>query len=136
MIDIRVLTPDDLIKICNLRQKIAVIETAIGEILAEAERRPPSISMQVRSLNRPRSSQPSLRDMISAVLQAEGAPMSVPQIYEASLKTGYHWRSGEPINALNVKMYTDKTFKKAAPGRFVLRDPGRAAKTPISRRKA
>lgn len=47
--------------------------------------------------------------------------MSVHAIYEATLLAGYHWRSGEPINALNVKMYTDPTFKKAAPGRFVLR---------------
>jgi hypothetical protein len=136
MIDIRILIPDDLIKICKLRQKIAAIETEIGEILAEAERRPPPLSMQVRSLHLPRSVQPSLRDLISAVLQAAGKPLSVTEIYEASLKTGYQWRSGEPINALNVKMYTDDTFKKAAPGRFVLRAPGRAAKTPKSRSKA
>lgn len=136
MLDIRSLTEADLIKICKLRQKIAVIETEIGEILAEAERRPPPLSMQVRSMRLPRITQPSLRDMISDVLQAAGVPLSVPEIYEASLKTGYQWRSGEPINALNVKMYTDKTFKKAAPGRFVLRAKGHATKAPKSRSKA
>jgi len=47
--------------------------------------------------------------------------MSVADIYEASLKTGYQWRSKQPMNALNVKMYTDRTFKKAGPGKFVLR---------------
>ena len=47
--------------------------------------------------------------------------MSVQELYEASLEEGYQWRSQEPINALNVKMYTDRTFKKAAPGQFVLR---------------
>jgi len=48
--------------------------------------------------------------------------MSVVEIYEAGLKTGYQWRSKNPINALNVKMYTDKTFKKASPGMFVMRE--------------
>ncbi len=47
--------------------------------------------------------------------------MSVAEIYEATMEAGYMWRSKKPINALNVKIYTDDTFLKAAPGKFVLR---------------
>ena len=65
--------------------------------------------------------QPSLRDLISGILRQAKAPMSVQDIYEATLVADYRWRSREPMNALNVKLYTDPTFKKVSPGHFALR---------------
>ncbi len=69
-----------------------------------------------------------MRELREANMIATGEQKSVPlgrlsvqDIYEATLLAGYHWRSQEPMNALNVKMYTDKTFKKVSPATFVLR---------------
>ena len=64
--------------------------------------------------------------MISNILIEAGKPLSVHEIYDASLTGGYQWRSQDPINALNVKMYTDRSFKKDSPGLFVLRNPEKA----------
>jgi hypothetical protein len=93
----------------------------MAKVLKAAGKRIPPLSVSVRNMRMPRSSQPSLRDLISGILQKAGKPMTVSEVYEASLAEGYQWRSQEPVNALNVKMYTDKTFKKASPGKFVLR---------------
>lgn len=90
----------------------------MAEILNRVERRPATAPLYVRQ--RP---QPSLRDLISGILRRCKTPMSVSEIYKATLATRYHWRSQDPINALNVKMYTDKTFKKVSPGRFTIRKP-------------
>ncbi len=136
MITMSSLSSTDLMKIFKLRQQIEVAEAAISAILSDAEKRQPPLNTQVRHLNLPRRLQPDLRDLVGSILQAAGKPLTVYEIYDATMKTGYVWRSRNPVNALNVKMYTDKTFKVASPGRFVLRDPGRAAKTPKSRSKA
>ena len=72
-----------------------------------------------------RRAQPTLRELVTTILTKAGRPLSVHEIYEASLTEGYQWRSQDPINALNVKMYTDRSFKKDAPGQFVLRTPAK-----------
>ncbi len=126
MINLNELQADDLKKILKIRQKVEILEMEMAGILKRAERRAPALSVSVRNMRLPRRAQPSLRDMIRGVLEKAGRPMSVAEIYEASLGTGYQWRSQEPINALNVKMYTDKTFKKESPGQFVIRS-GRKA---------
>ncbi len=136
MLDIRQLNPDDILKLYKLRQKLAVIETEIGDVLAAAMSRPPPLSAQLCDSGFPRPAQPSLRAVLSGILKKAEAPLTVAEIYEATLMTGYRWRSRNPINALNVKMYTDKTFKVASPGRFVLRDNEHATKNPKSRSKA
>lgn len=113
------LTSSDLKQILKLKLQIEAYERQLVAIHAEARKRPKPTAAQ-RRLS-PRASQPSLRDMISGILRKSKEPMSVQEIYEATLLAGYFWRSQEPINALNVKMYTDSTFKKASPGRFVMR---------------
>jgi hypothetical protein len=121
MINLNDLHADDLKKILKIRQKVEVLEIEMANVLKRAEKRDPSLSVSVRNMRIPRKAQPSLRDMIRGILEKAGKPLSVSEIYEASLGLGYQWRSQEPINALNVKMYTDKTFKKASPGQFVVR---------------
>jgi hypothetical protein len=121
MINLNELRSEDLNHILKIRQKIEMLELQMAEILKKAQKREPPLSVSVRNMRIPRKAQASLRDLISGILEKAGQPMSVSEIYEATLAEGYQWRSQEPINALNVKMYTDKTFKKAAPGRFVLR---------------
>lgn len=125
MINLNELRAADLKNILRIRQKIEVLEMEMADILQKAEKREPPLSVSVRNMRLPRKAQPTLRDMISRILEEAGEPLSVQEIYERSLASGYQWRSQDPINALNVKMYTDKTFKKASPGRFVLRNPAK-----------
>ncbi len=121
MITLNDLTTTELKKVMRLRQKVEAIERKMAEILKNAEKRPAQFGVSVRHLSLPRKAQPSLRELITGILAKAKKPMSVSDIYEATLGAGYQWRSQDPINALNVKMYTDRTFKKDAPGRFVLR---------------
>lgn len=123
MVNLNELCSEDLKKIMVLRQKIELLETEMAAILKKAEKRPTPLSVTVRNMRLPRKAQPSLRDMISTILTEAGKPLSVHEIYDASLTGGYQWRSQDPINALNVKMYTDRTFKKDSPGLFVVRNP-------------
>ena len=122
MINLNELRSEDIKNILKLRQKIEMLELQMAEILAKAQKREPPLSVSVRSMRLPRTAQPSLRDLITGILERSARPMSVAEIYEASVEEGYQWRSREPINALNVKMYTDRSFKKVAPGQFVLRN--------------
>lgn len=126
MINLNELRADDLKKIMQLRQKIEVLEMEMAEILKKAQKRETPLSVSIRNMRLPRKAQPSLRDLITGILTKAERPMSVQELYEASLAEGYQWRSQDPINALNVKMYTDRTFKKAAPGQFVLRAVAKA----------
>jgi hypothetical protein len=125
MINLNELRADDLKKIMNIRRKIEVLEVEMAEILKKAQKREPPLSVSIRNMRLPRKAQPSLRELITTILTKSERPMSVQDLYEASIGEGYQWRSQEPINALNVKMYTDRTFKKASPGLFVVRNPAK-----------
>lgn len=125
MINLNELRSNDLKQIMKIRQKIEILEIEMAAILKKAQKREPPLSVSIRNMRLPRKAQPSLREMITNILTESGRPMSVQDIYEASLTTGYQWRSQEPINALNVKMYTDRSFKKASPGLFVVRNPAK-----------
>jgi hypothetical protein len=113
------LNSSDIRQVLALRKQIEALEDKMLAIVHNAQKRKPSEAAALRGLAR--RQQPSLRELITTILKQAKKPMSVQDIYEGSLVAGYHWRSQEPINALNVKMYTDKTFKKVSPGRFVLR---------------
>lgn len=121
MANLHDLTSKELRRLLQLRRQAEAIETEMAAILKEAEKREPTLPLTLRGSSLPRKAQPTLRDLIGKILAKAKAPLSVNEIYEASIALGYHWRSQDPINALNVKMYTDKTFKKESPGRFVLR---------------
>ena len=125
MINLNELRSDDLKKIMAIRRKIETLEMEMASVLKNAQKKEPPLSVAIRNMRLPRKAQPSLRDLITTVLTKGERPMSVQEIYAASLEEGYQWRSQDPINALNVKMYTDRTFKKAAPGQFVVRNPAK-----------
>lgn len=125
MINLNELRSEDLKKIMTLRREIEVLELEMASVLKKAQKKGPPLSVAIRNMRLPRKAQPSLRELITTVLTKAERPLSVQEIYEASLEEGYQWRSQEPINALNVKMYTDRTFKKAAPGQFVIRNPAK-----------
>ena len=125
MINLNELRSNDLKQIMKIRQKIEVLEVEMAAILKKAQKREPPLSVSIRNMRLPRKAQPSLRELITTILTESGRPMSVQDIYEASLTAGYQWRPQEPINALNVKMYTDRSFKKASPGLFVVRNPAK-----------
>jgi hypothetical protein len=114
------LTSADLKRMLAIRLQIEQYDKQLLAIYARAKSRPRSSAFSLQS-SASILRQPSLRDLITGILRKSKKPMSVHAIYEATLLAGYHWRSGDPMNALNVKMYTDPTFKKVSPGRFVLR---------------
>lgn len=120
MVNLSDIPSRDMARILKLLQRKEAIDRQIAKIIKQSKQKS-SIGALVRKMRLPRSAQPSLREMITGILAKTGEPMTVTEIYEASLKTGYTWQSREPRNALNVKMYTDETFMKVAPGKFVLR---------------
>jgi hypothetical protein len=124
MINLNELSSEDLEKILQLRRQMEAIELEIVEVIENAKKKELPLGITVRNMQLPRQTQPSLRELISGILETAGTPLTVQEIYDASLKTGYQWQSRDPINALNVKIYTDKTFRKTTPGRFVLRKKG------------
>lgn len=123
MINLREVPSKDMAKLLTLIKKREAIERQMAEILKKATKRKLSASIKIRNLRMPRNAQPSLRDLITGILKKAAMPMSASEIYRASIDAGYRWQSRQPLNALNVKLYTDKTFKKVAPGRFALRIP-------------
>ncbi len=124
MLNLMDLSSQDLKKILVLRIEMEKQEAELERLLKGAEKRADSISGAMKRIPIPRNLQPSLQEMISGVLKKAGRPMPVAEIYKASVEAGYMWRSRNPMNALKVKIYTDDTFKKAAPGKFVLRGKG------------
>ena len=110
------LSSADLRRVLRLRLQIERYERQMLAIYQKAKARPQKAPDGIQ-----RVAQPSLRDLVTGILRKADKPLTVPEIYEATLLAEYHWRSRDPINALNVKMYTDRTFRKVAPGRFVLR---------------
>ncbi len=110
------LTADELAELLAIRHRIDGLYAEIDAIVAAADARPnPPVSAKA-----PRPQQPLLREVLSRILRKHKGPMSVQAIYEATLVAGYRWRSGNPIEALKVKLYTDPTFKKVSPSHFVL----------------
>jgi len=116
MISLYQLTSEDLKKLLALSEQRDALQREMETLLANCKIRSP-----LPPLPKIFPKQPSLRDLISGILEESAGPLSVHEIYEASLAKGYIWRSGNPINALNVKIYTDKRFKKSSPRHFVLR---------------
>ena len=110
----------DLKRLVLLRQKMEVLELEIETIYREALKRKKSLASQIRNAKVPRKLQPSLQQLITRILQKAGRPLTIDEILEASLAEGYQWQSRDPRNALNVKMYTDMTFRKVSPGCFTI----------------
>lgn len=121
MVTLSELSASSMAKILRIRRKIEILEQQMAKVVRDDERKTPPTSVAIRHMRLPRHAQPSLREMIADILQTANKPLGVSEIYEASLNKGYQWRSHDPLNALNVKMYTDSAFKKVAPGRFILR---------------
>lgn len=62
-----------------------------------------------------------LRDALTGVLARAGKPLRVAEMRHALLAAGFKFKSKDPLKSLGVRLYTDKTFRKVGPGRFVLR---------------
>jgi hypothetical protein len=118
MISLNEIPSSALKEIIALVEKREKLEEQLRVLLKEAEANIPAPSKTKRRLG---IVQPRLTDLITEILTEAKRPMTVQEIYEASLDKGYTWRSGNPINALNVKMYTDKAFRKSSPGYFEVR---------------
>lgn len=115
------LSSGSLKKLILIRTKIEILEAELEALVEAAEKRAPVLKRERPVVRRPAVRQPMLREVLAGLLRAAGKPLSVSELYQASLTAGYMWRSHNPINALNVKMYTDRTFVKTSPGKFELR---------------
>jgi hypothetical protein len=120
VINLNELSSKDLAKLVKIREKIEALEAELTVAFNKGEKRVQK-ETATRALQEPLKGQPKLRAVITGILKTAGRPLSVQEVYEASLATGYVWRSKKPINALNVSIYTDRTFKKVAPRTFDLR---------------
>jgi hypothetical protein len=63
---------------------------------------------------------PKLRDVITQVITQAKRPLTLDEILTGIKKKGVKIKSKNPKNSLGVRMYTDKTFKKAKPGHFTM----------------
>ena len=119
MIPLNTIPSADLKLIIALVEKKEKLEQEMEDILKKAKANIPKPSK-----SKPRKNigiaQPLLKDLITEILAEAKRPLSVQEIYEAGLDKGYQWRSNDPINALNVKMYTTRAFRKSSPGYFEL----------------
>jgi len=118
MIPLNSISSADFKLIIALVEKKEALEREMEALLKNAKANIPKPSKPRKNLG---IAQPLLKDLITEILTEAKRPLSVQEIYEAGLKKGYQWRSGNPINALNVKMYTTRAFKKSSPGYFELR---------------
>jgi len=118
MISLNEIPSSTLKEIIALVEKREKLEREMETILKKAKPNIPPPSKTRKNLG---IAQPSLTVLITAILTEAQKPMTVQEIYQAGLEKGYQWRSGNPINALNVKMYTSKAFRKSSPGYFEMR---------------
>lgn len=120
MISLNDISSADLKAIIALVERREALEKQLEAILKEAKAHIPKPQKAIK----PKSlgiAQPLLGDLITEILNEAKRPLSVQEIYDATLAKGYVWRSGNPKNALNVKMYTTRAFRKSSPGCFEVR---------------
>ena len=118
MISLNSITSATLKEIITLVEKREKLEREMEAILKKAKANIPKPQKPRKHIG---IAQPILKDLITEILTEANRPMSIQEIYQAGLQKGYQWRSGNPINALNVKMYTTRAFKKVSPGYFEMR---------------
>lgn len=73
-----------------------------------------------KSATKKKASAPKHRDVITQILTQSKRPLNLDEIIEGMRKKGVRIKSQNPKNSLGVRMYTDKTFKKAKPGYFTV----------------
>jgi len=86
-------------------------------------RRPTSVATNNRRMSRSRgrrSTSPtgSLTPAVVNVLKTNGSPMSVPEIMDGLLSSGYKFASPEPKKNLFARIYRLDGVKQVGPGRF------------------
>ncbi len=79
----------------------------------EAIMRAPAAPSRKRAKNKM-----SLKEAATQVISRKA--LTKPEILEAIKKTGYKFATKNPMNSINVLLYTGKTFKKADGGKFIL----------------
>ena len=118
MINLNSIPSTALKEIITLVERREKMEREMENILKKAKANIPPTPKPRKNLC---IAHPLLKDLVTEILTETNRPMSIQEIYEAGLRKGYQWRSGNPINALNVKMYTTRAFRKVSPGYFEMR---------------
>ena len=75
---------------------------------------------RVKKSAKKKASAPTLKDVMTQVLTQSKRPLNLDEIIEGMRKKGVKFKSKNPKHSLDVRMYTDKTFKKVKPGYFTV----------------
>ncbi|MGV3756188.1 MAG: hypothetical protein ACO1QS_12470 [Verrucomicrobiota bacterium] len=99
----------------ELTARLAEIEKALGvEGEVKAEKAPKAAGK--RGPKRRARNELSLKEAAAKV--ASGKPLTKQEILDGILKLGYVFKTKDPMNSLNVVLYSGKNFKRAD-GKFV-----------------
>ena len=94
----------------RLESRLAEINRALGNGVATASKRSP-----VQGRPRAENSM-SLREAVARV--TKNKPLTKPEILKAIQKIGYKFTAKDPMNSLNVVLYTPGNFKNNGDGTF------------------
>lgn len=99
----------------ELTARLAEIEKALGVASdVKAEKSPKAAG--VRGPKRRARNELSLKE--AALKVASGKPLTKQEILDGIIKLGYVFSTKDPMNSLNVVLYSGKNFKRAD-GKFV-----------------
>jgi hypothetical protein len=99
----------------ELTARLAEIEKALGVASdVKAEKAPKAAG--VRGPKRRARNELSLKE--AALKVASGKPLTKQEILDGIIKLGYVFSTKDPMNSLNVVLYSGKNFKRAD-GKFV-----------------
>ena len=103
----------------------ATVPEPVAEPEPSVRRRPRRRATLVVPMNGSRgrkSTSPTgpLAPAVVKVLESKGSPMSVPEILDGLLSSGYKFNSSEPKKNLFARIYRLKGVKQAGPGRFAV----------------
>ena len=122
------LTAGQLNQLLEIRQKIDFLNKQIGNLENKMEE-----IIKVRKLiKRVRKTMPKAgrkvikkltqRAAIIKILSKADKSLSAHEIYRRLIAQKIKFKSKKPLKSLRIKLYTDKTFYKAKPGFFTLRN--------------
>ncbi len=107
----------------ELTFRLAEIEKALGDTAdvsvpkAAKSVKAPKAAKAPRVPKRRARNEMSLKE--AALKVASGKPLTKQEIMDGILKLGYKFSTKDPMNSLNVVLYSGKTFKRAD-GKFVV----------------
>ncbi|MEY2410068.1 MAG: hypothetical protein QOF48_2738 [Verrucomicrobiota bacterium] len=131
---------DPIARFVQLHRQLTSEKKHLEERLAKINRALLSLDSP-RGSRSPQAGKRGTRNFISlreAIVRAtSGRPLTKPEIYEAVEALGYRFTGKDPMNAINVQLYTKGQFKrngrKFSPASALLKTSGTKSLAPHSR---